>query len=98
MDTTEKDQVKEPSDATPAEIQSRESGDDDEIETKANLGEEDRLEKEPSDTDARELKGGDSDKVEVMEGKKRHLLKDAKLFPMFFTMFGFRLIAGIHLF
>ena len=94
MDTTEKDQVKEPAapeyDATLAEIQSRESGDGDE--TKVNLGEEERLEKEPSDPDAREPKGGD--KGEVMEGKKRHLLKDAKLFPMFFTMFGFRLVAA----
>ena len=76
--------------------QSRESGDDHEIETKAYLGEEERLENEPSDTGAGEPKGGG--KVEVMEGKKRHLLKDAKLFPMFFTMFRFRLIAGIHLF
>ena len=97
MDTTEKDQVKEPAapeyDATSVKIQSRESGDEDEI--KSNLGEKERLEKELSDTDAREPKGGD--KVEVMDGKKRHLLKDAKFFPMFFTMFGFRLIAGIHL-
>ena len=97
MENTEKDQVKDPAaledvaTPTPAKIQPRESGGEDE--SKANLGEEERLEKEPSDTDAGEPKDGD--KVEVMEGKKRHLLKDAKLFPMFFTMFAFRLFGGI---
>ena len=97
MENTEKDQVKDPSASedvatpTPAKIQPRESVGEDE--NKANLGEDERPEKEPSDTDAGEPKDGD--KVEVMEGKKRHLLKDAKLFPMFFTMFGFRLFAGI---
>merc|ERR1711971_1337494 len=49
------------------------------------------LEKEHSNTDAGEE---NVDKEEVMAGKKRHLFKDATLFPMFFTMFSFRLVAA----
>ena len=91
MDTTEKKQVQDPAAATAAEIQSRDDFRADD-ETNANLVEQEPLGKEPSNTDAGEAKGGD--KGEVMAGKKRHLVKDATLFPMFFTMFGFRLIAG----
>ena len=82
MDTEKKDQdqVKDLAaqeyDATPAKIQSKESGVDEE---------------EPSG----EAKDGDKGKGEEIAGKKRHLIKDAKLFPMFFTMFGFRLVAAI---
>ena len=97
MDTTEEKPVQGPAaaDAAAAEKQSR---DDSRVndESKANLGEKERLEKEDSNTDAGEEKGGDIDKEEVMAGKKRHLFKDATLFPMFFTMFSFRLVAGIH--
>ena len=85
MDTTEEKQVQDP--AAAAENQSMDIRADDE--TKA---EQDILEKEPSNTDAGEANGGDEG--EVMAGKKRHLVKDATLFPMFFTMFGFRLVAG----
>ncbi len=63
-----------------------------EKETEANQGEKDQENhgKEIADTDAEDEK----DKGEVMAGKKRHLIGEATLFPMFFTMFGFRLVAG----
>ena len=35
--------------------------------------------------------------VTGIEGKKRHLVKDAKLFPRIFTMFMFRLGSGMYL-
>ena len=79
MDTTEKKQAQDP--ATAAEIQSRDFRVDDE--NKVNRS----MEKEPSNSDAGEAMGGDKE-------KKRHLVKEASLFPMFFTMFVFRLVAG----
>ena len=85
MDTTEEKQVQDP--AAAAENQSMDIRADDG--TKA---EQDIQEKEPSNTDTGEVNRGD--KGEVMAGKKRHLVKDATLFPMFFTIFGFRLVAG----
>ena len=50
-------------------------------------------EKETTDNDA-----GEDDvrlEAEVMAGKKRHLIKEATLFPRFFIMFGVRMVAGI---
>jgi len=88
MDTTEEKPVQDP--AAAAEKQSRDDLRVDD-ETKANSGEKEGLEKEHSNTDAGEE---NVDKEEVMAGKKRHLFKDATLFPMFFTMFSFRLVAA----
>ena len=63
-----------------------------EKENEANQGEEDQehhgKEMTAKDAEDKEVK------KEVMAGKKRHLFKEAALFPMFFTMFGFRLVAG----
>ena len=63
-----------------------------EKETEANQGGQDQENhgKEITDKDAE-----DKDvRNEVMAGKKRHLIKEATLFPMFFSMFSFRLVAG----
>ena len=63
-----------------------------EMETTAKQGEEEPQEKETNDKDA----GEDDVRLEgeVMAGKKRHLIKEATLFPRFFIMFGFRMVAG----
>ena len=60
--------------------------------TEANQGGQDQEHhgKEITDKDAED----EDVSNEVMAGKKRHLLKEATLFPMFFTMFSFRLVAG----
>ena len=61
-------------------------------ETTAKQGEEEPQEKEANDKDA----GEDDVRLEgeEMAGKKRHLFKEATLFPRFFIMFGFRMVAG----
>ena len=61
-------------------------------ENEANQGEEDQEQhgKQITAKDAED----EEVKSEVMAGKKRHLFKEAALFPMFFTMFSFRFVAG----
>jgi len=62
------------------------------------------LSKEPKVTKEAEAKQGEQDDKEkgdaeddmgeIKVGKRRHLITEILLFPMFFTMFGFRAIAG----
>ena len=100
MDTTEKKEIANPipqeevGEAT-TEISSPSKNsevDEKAKETTDKQGEEEHQEKENTDKDA-----GDDDvrlEAEVMEGKKRHLIKEATLFPRILIMFGFRMVAG----
>ena len=100
MDTTEKKEVANPTPQEDGEASteipspSKDSQVDEEAkETTVKQGEEEPQEKETTDKDA-----GEDDvrlEAEVMAGKKRHLIKEATLFPRFFIMFGFRMVAGI---
>ena len=100
MDTTEKkvkvNQTPQEDGEASTEIPSpskKSEVDEEAKETTVKQGEDEPQEKETTDKDA-----GEDDvrlEAEVMAGKRRHLFKEATLFPRFFIMFGFRMVAGI---
>ena len=61
-------------------------------ETEAKQGKQDAKENGTLDE---ENGNAEDDMGKIKVGKRRHLITEILLFPMFFTMFGFRAIAGI---